>query len=237
MPVPLIRPLGVELGERAAAPARGSRACGSTSGRRRRVRGRRDGPTGVTLDDGTELAADVVVEAVGCAPNVAGSTGNGLDLTDGVRCDDGPAVVGTDGPSPAAVAVGDIARFPNLLFDDVPRRVEHWNIPTETGKRAARVLGAGPRRGGRGRRARARSRRCRRSGATSTSCGCSPSVLPGLGGDDIRVLEGELPTRWSSATTATGILVGVVMIGLSRRYSHYRDHIIAASPYTLARTP
>jgi hypothetical protein len=36
--------------------------------------------------------------------------------------------------------VGDLARFPNPLFDDIARRVEHWNIPTETGKRAGPAL-------------------------------------------------------------------------------------------------
>jgi hypothetical protein len=35
-----------------------------------------------------------------------------------------------------------LARYPNPLFDNVARRVEHWNIPTETGKRAGAVLAA-----------------------------------------------------------------------------------------------
>jgi hypothetical protein len=45
-------------------------------------------------------------------------------------------------PRDDVYVVGDIARFPNLMFDDVPRRVEHWNIPTDTGKRAGAVLAA-----------------------------------------------------------------------------------------------
>ncbi len=40
------------------------------------------------------------------------------------------------------VAVGDIARHPNALFGPVPRRVEHWNMPTETGRRAGQTLAA-----------------------------------------------------------------------------------------------
>ncbi|HEX5567843.1 MAG TPA: NAD(P)/FAD-dependent oxidoreductase, partial [Streptomyces sp.] len=40
------------------------------------------------------------------------------------------------------VAVGDVARFPNPLFDEVPRRVEHWSIPADTAKRAAATLTA-----------------------------------------------------------------------------------------------
>ena len=38
--------------------------------------------------------------------------------------------------------VGDLARFANPLFDNVPRRIEHWNIPIETGKRVGAVLTA-----------------------------------------------------------------------------------------------
>ena len=38
------------------------------------------------------------------------------------------------------VAVGDVARYVNGLFDSIPRRVEHWNLPTETGKRAGQIL-------------------------------------------------------------------------------------------------
>ena len=78
---------------------------------------------------------DVVVEAVGSAPNVAWLAGNDLDLSDGVLCDQGLRPIGANGPIGSVVVVGDIARFPNPLFDDVPRRVEHWNIPTETAKR------------------------------------------------------------------------------------------------------
>jgi NADPH-dependent 2,4-dienoyl-CoA reductase/sulfur reductase-like enzyme len=81
--------------------------------------------------------ADLVVESVGSVCNTEWLQGNpGLDLTDGVLCDDRLRVVGAD----HTVAVGDIARFPNLLFDDVPRRVEHWSIPTDTAKRAAPTL-------------------------------------------------------------------------------------------------
>ncbi|MEV0974674.1 NAD(P)/FAD-dependent oxidoreductase [Microtetraspora glauca] len=95
--------------------------------------------SGVELDDGRVLEADLVIEAVGSTPNVEWLDGNpGLDLSDGVLCDNRLAVVGAD----VAVAVGDVARFPNPLFDDVPRRVEHWSIPTDTARRAAATLTA-----------------------------------------------------------------------------------------------
>jgi 3-phenylpropionate/trans-cinnamate dioxygenase ferredoxin reductase subunit len=65
--------------------------------------------------------------------------GNGLDLSDGVLCDGHLRVEGL----PYAVAVGDIVRFPNVRYDAVPRRVEHWSTPGDTAKRAARTLVAG----------------------------------------------------------------------------------------------
>lgn len=93
---------------------------------------------GVLLGTGEELPADVVIEAAGSVANTEWLAGNGLDLTDGVLVDNHLAVVGAE----CVVAVGDIARFPNPLFDDLPRRVEHWSIPTDTAKRAAATLTA-----------------------------------------------------------------------------------------------
>lgn len=92
--------------------------------------------TGVTLASGQTLPAAVVVEAVGSICNVEWLDGQGLDLVDGVCTDNHLAVTGADG----VVAAGDIARFPNPRFDEVPRRVEHWSIPTDTAKRAAATL-------------------------------------------------------------------------------------------------
>jgi len=92
--------------------------------------------TGVVLSDGTTLPADVVVESVGSVANVEWLDGNGLDLSDGVLTDEQLRV----GERPEVVAVGDIARFPNARYDGVPRRVEHWSIPTDSAKHAARVL-------------------------------------------------------------------------------------------------
>lgn len=95
--------------------------------------------TGVVLGTGQTIDADIVVEAVGSVCNVEWLDDQGLDLSDGVLTDNHLAVAGV----PDAVAVGDIARFPNPLFDDVPRRVEHWSTPTDTAKRAAAtILGA-----------------------------------------------------------------------------------------------
>jgi NADPH-dependent 2,4-dienoyl-CoA reductase/sulfur reductase-like enzyme len=94
---------------------------------------------------GAVLPADLVVEAIGSLPNTEWLAGNGLDLTDGVLCDNSLSAVTSDGAAVTAApvtAVGDVARFPNPLLDDVPRRVEHWSMPTETARRAAATLHA-----------------------------------------------------------------------------------------------
>ncbi|MFV2176243.1 NAD(P)/FAD-dependent oxidoreductase [Actinomadura sp. LOL_016] len=95
-----------------------------------------DRVAGVVLDGGEVLPADVVVEAVGSICNTEWLAGNGLPLDDGVLTDDRLAIAG----APRAVAAGDVARFPNPLFDDVPRRVEHWAMPADTARRAAVTL-------------------------------------------------------------------------------------------------
>ncbi|MFJ9864064.1 NAD(P)/FAD-dependent oxidoreductase [Streptomyces sp. NPDC101165] len=92
--------------------------------------------TGVVLDDGSVVPADVVVESIGSIANTEWLDGNGLDLTDGVLTDELLRV----GGRPEVVAVGDVARFPNARYDGVPRRVEHWSIPTDTAKQAAKAL-------------------------------------------------------------------------------------------------
>jgi 3-phenylpropionate/trans-cinnamate dioxygenase ferredoxin reductase subunit len=94
------------------------------------------GITGVVLGSGASVAARLVVEAVGSECNTEWLTGNPVDLSDGVLTDNALRVVGAE----RTVAVGDVARFPNPLFDAVPRRVEHWSIPTDTAKRAAATL-------------------------------------------------------------------------------------------------
>ena len=127
--------------------------------------------TGVVLSDGTVLPADVVVESVGSVANTEWLDGNGLDLTDGVLTDGQLRVGGL----PYVVAVGDVARFPNARYDGVPRRVEHWSIPGDTAKHAAKARGLISRVR---KPACRRSRRCPPSGATSTTSGCSPSVPP-----------------------------------------------------------
>ncbi|MGK4578748.1 NAD(P)/FAD-dependent oxidoreductase [Kitasatospora sp. HPMI-4] len=137
-PLPMLRPLGELL---ASALLERHRARGVRFALGQSVAGfeGEDRVSGVVLSDGTVLPADVVVEAVGSIANTEWLDGNGLDLSDGVLCDEQLRAEGL----PHVVAVGDVARFPNARYDGVPRRVEHWSIPGDTAKHAARTLVAG----------------------------------------------------------------------------------------------
>ncbi len=102
-----------------------------------------DSFTGVILDDGELLEATVLVEAISSHCNIEWLANTNLDISNGVLTDSALRAITTDGdPVNAVYVVGDLARFANPLFDDEPRRIEHWNIPTETGKRVGAVLSA-----------------------------------------------------------------------------------------------
>ena len=87
----------------------------------------------VELADGSAVDCDVVVIGVGVKPNTEWLEGSGLTLEDGVVCD------ATCLAAPGVVAAGDVARWPNPLFDEV-MRVEHWENAIEQGAHAARTL-------------------------------------------------------------------------------------------------
>lgn len=102
-----------------------------------------DSLSGVILDDGEVLEATVLVEAISSHCNVEWLANTNIDISNGVLADSALRIVTTDGDSVEGVyVVGDLARFANPLFDNEPRRIEHWNIPTETGKRVGAVLSA-----------------------------------------------------------------------------------------------
>ena len=88
---------------------------------------------GVVLTDGSTVAADVVVVGVGVAANTSWLAGSGLQIDNGVVCDE------TCLAAPGVVAAGDVARWPNRRFGEI-MRVEHWDNAQEQGAHAARRL-------------------------------------------------------------------------------------------------
>ncbi|MGV9310421.1 NAD(P)/FAD-dependent oxidoreductase [Nonomuraea sp. NPDC003727] len=92
---------------------------------------------GVRLADGTHLPADVVVVGIGATPNIAWLEGSGLELGDGVVCDEGGGT-----RVPGIVAVGDCAAW----FDPAQgghRRIEHWTGARQRAAVAAATLLSG----------------------------------------------------------------------------------------------
>ena len=88
----------------------------------------------VRLDDGSTVEADIVVVGVGVAPVTDWLDGSGLILDNGIVCDE------TLLAAPGIVAAGDVARWPNPMFDGEVMRLEHWTNAAEQGVAAARRL-------------------------------------------------------------------------------------------------
>lgn len=92
--------------------------------------------TGVRLDDGTELPADVVVVGIGAQPNVEWLEGSGIALHGGVRTD----VQGLTNV-PGVAAVGDCANS-YRRYTAEPMRLEHWtNAAQQPAAAVAALLG------------------------------------------------------------------------------------------------
>ena len=142
-----------ELGARVtvveAAPAPLARALGPTIGE---VCGRLHGLHGVTLrcgagvaalegtpavtsvrlTDGTRLPADVVVVGIGVRPDTDWLEGSGLDLSDGVVCDET-----LNAGHPGIWAAGDVATWTNPLYGR-RMRLQAWTAASEQALAAAR---------------------------------------------------------------------------------------------------
>jgi NADPH-dependent 2,4-dienoyl-CoA reductase/sulfur reductase-like enzyme len=201
-----------------------------------------DRVTGVALTNGSVLAADVVVEALGSRPAVGWLEGHGFDLADGVLTDSAlrPVVSevsrgvsgGPRGAEPpvcdGTAVVGDLARFPNPRFGPGAWRVEHWQVPTDTGRRAGAVLAAF-----------LSGDAERYEQVVTTAWEVLPSFwsdqydirlqsygLPGLADTDgIAVLEGKLEGECVIGYSKDGQLVGVVGLGMLPRVNAYRDQL------------
>ena len=97
--------------------------------------------TALKLGNGQVLECDVFIEAIGSIANTEWLDGNDIVNTDGVLTDHTLRAVKESGQTWSNVfVVGDVAKFPNPIFDSHARRVEHWNIPTECAKHVAQII-------------------------------------------------------------------------------------------------
>jgi NADPH-dependent 2,4-dienoyl-CoA reductase/sulfur reductase-like enzyme len=135
LPVPLVRSVGVDTGKVAAELHRSHGTdlrCGvgvtalEGSGRVEKV----------ILDDGTVIEADLVVVGIGVRPATGWLQSSGIALHErdgGILCDE---YLRTS--LPGVYAAGDVAHFPNPLFDGEMMRVEQWTNAAEQGALAAK---------------------------------------------------------------------------------------------------
>jgi NADPH-dependent 2,4-dienoyl-CoA reductase/sulfur reductase-like enzyme len=170
----------------------------------------------VNLDDGTSVAADIVVVAIGVAPETKWLEGNGLDLENGVLCDETLRAVGADN----IVAVGDVARWPNPMFDRV-MRVEHWSNAVEQAAIAAYTL--------------------LHTKAESKSYSAVPYVWSdqydlkiqyvGTAGEFHSILEGSTEAgKFVAGYETDGVLVGALCVNSPARMIRYKRFIATHPP-------
>jgi NADPH-dependent 2,4-dienoyl-CoA reductase/sulfur reductase-like enzyme len=88
----------------------------------------------ICLDDGERVEVDAVIVGVGVTPATGWLEGSGLQLDDGVVCDQACLALGGEG---RVAAVGDVARWEHVAYGSI--RVEHW---TNAGEQAAHVARA-----------------------------------------------------------------------------------------------
>jgi 3-phenylpropionate/trans-cinnamate dioxygenase ferredoxin reductase subunit len=209
LPSPMVRGLGPVLGDVLAAMHRdhgvdlrtGVGVDGFEGGTRvERVR----------LADGSAVDTDVVVVGVGVVPATGWLDGSGLEIDNGVCCDE------TLLAAPGVVAAGDVCRWPNPLFDGERMRLEHWTNAAEQGVAAAARLLA----------------------TTAQPYAPVPFVWSDQydlkiqvvghvrGDDDVAVVDGSLEERrFVAAIGRGGRLVGAVGFGRPRVVMQYRRMI------------
>lgn len=125
-PVPLARILGAELGAFVRA-LHEEHGVVFHLGRTQSI-----DASQVTLDDGSQISADLVVMGVGVRPNVALAEAAGLTVRNGVVVDRSLRT-----SAPDIYAAGDIARYPT---DGSDVRIEHWTVAQRHGQAVARAL-------------------------------------------------------------------------------------------------
>ncbi len=174
---------------------------------------------GVVLDDGSRIEADLALVAVGASPVTGWLEGSGLQLQDGVLCDSSCAALGAEN----VVAAGDVARWPNPVFDSAPMRIEHWTNAVEQGSAAALTL--------------------LRGSSPDTVYAPVPSFwsdhfgtrlqsvgLPALA-DETTVVDGSLEERrFAAVCRRDGRLVGAITYAMPRALLKYRIALARGEP-------
>ena len=212
--------LGHKVGAAAAALHRdhgtrlrlGSRVAGLAGTRR---------VTGVELDTGEVIPADLVLVGIGAAPATGWLDDSGVALASGVICDSTCAVLDTGGAViDRVVAAGDAARWYHPLFG-ADLRVEHWDNAAAQGKAAAlRLLGD--------------TRPYAPVPYFWTDQYDSKLQFAGLAhpGNEVTITEGSLASRsFVAAYGRGGVTVGATVMNLPHRMAAYHRLIAAGAAF------
>lgn len=136
LPVPLVRSVGEEMGHACAELHRANGTDLRTGVKVTELESQNGKVTGVVLEGGETIPAELVVVGIGVSPNTDWLKGSGVALHErdgGIVCDDTLAT-----GVPGVYAAGDVAHYPNPLFDGEMMRLEHWTNANEQGTLAAK---------------------------------------------------------------------------------------------------
>jgi NADPH-dependent 2,4-dienoyl-CoA reductase/sulfur reductase-like enzyme len=134
LPAPLVRGLGAEMGHAVALihDDHGVEIrCGLTVLGIERV----GDEIAVHVHGHDDVVSDIVIVGIGVGVNTSWLEDSGLELRDGIVCDET-----LNAGVPGVYAAGDVARWPNLQFDGEEMRVEHWTNASEQGLAVAKNL-------------------------------------------------------------------------------------------------
>jgi NADPH-dependent 2,4-dienoyl-CoA reductase/sulfur reductase-like enzyme len=94
----------------------------------------KDTVSSVILASGGKIPCDMVVAGVGAAPVTQPFGESGIAIDDGIRVNEY-----LESNQPAVYAAGDVANYPDMIFDK-RRRVEHWDNAVSQGPHWARAV-------------------------------------------------------------------------------------------------
>jgi NADPH-dependent 2,4-dienoyl-CoA reductase/sulfur reductase-like enzyme len=167
----------------------------------------------VRLTDGSRLAARVVVLGLGTVPETGWLADCGLDLRNGVVCDERLTARGVDGVH----AVGDVARWSHPRYgEDI--RVEHWSNAVESAGVVAAGLTSTP--------AVHDSVPYVWSDQLGSRLQVYGRVRPQ---DEVRVVHGDLNGSFVALTGAEGRLQAAVGLGATRQVLPFRKLLLAGA--------
>jgi NADPH-dependent 2,4-dienoyl-CoA reductase/sulfur reductase-like enzyme len=131
LPTPLVRATGHEMGA-AIASLHEKHGTDLRCGVGVRAVEGEDNVERVVLEDGTVIPADLVVVGIGVVPSVGWLAGSGLEIDNGIVCDE-TLWTGV----PGVYAAGDVASWVNPTMGE-RQRMENWTAAAEQGAAAAR---------------------------------------------------------------------------------------------------